>query len=196
MNNENEKETKLCKHCQTEIPKKAKVCPNCRKKQGGIVKWIVIVIVAIFLLGVIFGGDTEESQKDTANDAVKAETQQDTSNAEENEKEEPEIEYTVCTVSEMMELLDTNAMKAQSTYMDQYVEITGRLSTIDSDGKYISLLPLDDDWAITGVHCYIQNDEQREKIMEMSTDDTVTLRGKITNVGEVLGYSLDIDSID
>ena len=25
--------TKLCKHCKTEIPYDAKVCPNCRKKQ-------------------------------------------------------------------------------------------------------------------------------------------------------------------
>lgn len=31
-----EKETKVCKYCKSEIPKKAKVCPNCRKKQGGI----------------------------------------------------------------------------------------------------------------------------------------------------------------
>lgn len=32
--------------------------------------------------------------------------------------------------------------------------------------------------------------------MEMSVDDIVTLRGKIKSVGEVLGYSLDIDSIN
>ena len=52
-------ETKVCKHCQTEIPKKAKVCPNCRKKQGGIFKWIVIVIVAIAVIGAFTGGDDE-----------------------------------------------------------------------------------------------------------------------------------------
>ena len=52
-------ETKLCKHCQTEIPKKAKVCPNCRKKQGGIGKWILIAVVLIVLLG--SGGESEES---------------------------------------------------------------------------------------------------------------------------------------
>ena len=33
---EEKKETKVCKHCQSEIPAKAKVCPNCRKKQGGV----------------------------------------------------------------------------------------------------------------------------------------------------------------
>lgn len=41
----NEKsETKLCKYCQTEIPAKAKICPNCRKKQGGatsgLLRWL------------------------------------------------------------------------------------------------------------------------------------------------------------
>ena len=34
---EMENETKLCKHCKSEIPKGAKVCPNCRKKQGGTI---------------------------------------------------------------------------------------------------------------------------------------------------------------
>ncbi len=28
-------ETKKCKYCQSEIDKKAKICPNCKKKQGG-----------------------------------------------------------------------------------------------------------------------------------------------------------------
>lgn len=44
-------ETKKCKHCQTDIPKSAKVCPNCRKKQGGKVKWIMIAIVVVIILG-------------------------------------------------------------------------------------------------------------------------------------------------
>ena len=43
--------TKICKHCQSEIPKKAKVCPNCRKKQGGKLKWIIIAIVVIGIIG-------------------------------------------------------------------------------------------------------------------------------------------------
>lgn len=57
-----EKETKLCKHCQTEIPKKAKVCPNCRKKQGGKLKWIIIVLIVIFVISSC--SSDEESNKD------------------------------------------------------------------------------------------------------------------------------------
>lgn len=51
-----ENETKLCKHCKSEIPKGAKVCPNCRKKQGGIGKWIVIAVVVIVLIAAVSGG--------------------------------------------------------------------------------------------------------------------------------------------
>ena len=51
-----ENETKLCKHCKSEMPKGAKVCPNCRKKQGGIGKWIVIAVVVIVLIAAVSGG--------------------------------------------------------------------------------------------------------------------------------------------
>lgn len=43
-------ETKVCKYCQTEISKKAKVCPNCKHKQGGIGCLGVILIVAFALI--------------------------------------------------------------------------------------------------------------------------------------------------
>ena len=52
------------------------------------------------------------------------------------------------------------------------------------------------DFEIIGVQCYIKNDDQKAKIASMSKGDTVTLKGKCTDVGEVLGYSLDIDEIE
>ena len=56
------KETKICKHCQSEISKKAKICPNCRKKQGkGIFKWILIVFVALLMFSCVAGGGEEET---------------------------------------------------------------------------------------------------------------------------------------
>lgn len=61
--NEKNGETKTCKHCQSEIPKKAKVCPNCRKKQGGIGKWIVIAIVVLLIFGVAAGGGDDSATK-------------------------------------------------------------------------------------------------------------------------------------
>lgn len=190
----NENKTKVCKHCQTEIPKKAKICPQCRKKQGGVMKWILLVLIAGGLLGAMSGGDGEEAENTTSKTDVAVESQQ--TGTDTNVAEEVVIEYTAVTVSEMVDVLDSNAMKAEATYQDAYLEITGRLGNIDSDGKYITLYPVDDEWAFTGVQCFMQNDEQKAQVMEMSIDDTVTLKGQITEVGEIMGYSLDIDSIN
>lgn len=63
MNENQNKETKKCKHCQSDIPKKAKVCPNCRKKQGGALKWVAIVIIALIFIGAIAGGEDDQPKK-------------------------------------------------------------------------------------------------------------------------------------
>jgi ABC-type antimicrobial peptide transport system permease subunit len=106
------------------------------------------------------------------------------------------IQYTKYNVSELMDDLDSNAMKAEKKYTDQYVELTGKMYNIDSDGKYIDLCPNKEETALIGVQCYMKNDEQKNKIMNMKKDQTITIKGKIKEVGEVMGYSLDIDEVE
>lgn len=157
--------------------------------------WIIIV----FVIGVIGNAMNEEDETEAAKQVEETqEVTKETEKATEPETEEetePEIVYTKYNVSELMQDLDDNALKADEKYSKQYVEITGKLSTIDSSGKYISLDPENDDFVIMGVQCYIKNDTQKAQVMEMTREDIITLRGKITNIGEVMGYSLDIDEI-
>lgn len=179
MSKEKQK-TKICKHCQTEIPYGAKICPNCRKKQGGKLKWIIIALIVIGIIAAIMGGGENDEKAELSSEKA---------------EEQKQIEYTAVSVDDMMTALDENAMGASDTYKEQYLEITGVLSTIDSSGKYISLLPANDEFAIIGVTCYIKTDDQREAVKSMKTGDIVTLRGKCTDVGEVLGYNVDIEEI-
>lgn len=58
-----ENQTKKCKHCQSDIPKKAKVCPNCRRKQGGALKWVIIAFLGIGFIGAM--GSSDEETKTT-----------------------------------------------------------------------------------------------------------------------------------
>lgn len=58
---------KKCKHCQSEIDDKARVCPNCGKKQGKPI--LLIVIIVIIIIAVIAtlggGGETEKEPSQT-----------------------------------------------------------------------------------------------------------------------------------
>ena len=96
----------------------------------------------------------------------------------------------------MLDELKSNAMKAEKTYQNAYVEITGKIANIDSDGSYISVEALNaSPYNIDRIMCYIKSNEQRDFIIEKSVGDEVTIKGKIISIGEVLGYSLNIDSI-
>mgnify|MGYP003302001353 CR=1 FL=1 len=176
------KKMKTCASCGAEIAKTAKSCPSCgakNKKPIYLRPWFIVLILFI-VIGAMAGTGGSSSNTDSS----KVE-----------EQEEITITYTPCTVDELVEVLEENALKANETWNGEYVELTGKLSTIDSSGDYISLSPVDSWLSFTNVLCYIENDDQLNRVMDMNVDEIVTLRGKITDVGEVLGYYLDIIEI-
>jgi hypothetical protein len=103
-----------------------------------------------------------------------------------------DTEPLIVDVDMLVDALSKNALNASNTYKDQYVEVTGRLSTIDSSGKYFGLDPING-WSLTNFLCYITS-EQLEIVAGLERGDIVTVRGAITNVGEVLGYAMTVDS--
>lgn len=151
-----------------------------------------ILIVIGISIAVNNNGDTSPTKNDQKEGSIASKEDE----TQEATKEPEKINYTAIDVSTLMNALDANAMNASDTYKEKYLEITGKLNVIDSSGKYISLTPADDEYAILGVQCYIKNTEQKNAVSGMAIGDIVTLRGKCTDVGEIMGYTLDIDSIN
>ena len=151
----------------------------------GKLKWIIIAIVVIGIIGAAMGGNGDDSTPSA----------QTTDSGSKVEKEEKKIEYQQVRVDDMMTALDDNAASASEQYKGKYIEVTGKLSVIDSDSKYISLFPENNEFAIVGVQCFTKNNDQKEVVKTLSKDSSVTVKGKCTNVGEVMGYTLDIDEI-
>ena len=132
-------------------------------------------------------GNSQKEEDNTSEDVVETEPTQV------NQQEQTEeIEYIVATVDEMYETLNDNALKAKKTYDGQYVEVTGILGTIDSNGSYICLDEMNTAYSFYSVQCFVKNDEQLDHVIEMSSGKKYTVRVKITTVGEVLGYAGDI----
>ncbi len=53
---------KKCKYCQSEIDDKAKICPNCNKKQGPkVLKWVILIIIIAIIGGAVSGGKKENT---------------------------------------------------------------------------------------------------------------------------------------
>ena len=61
---------KKCKYCQSEIDKKAKICPNCKKKQSHIFRWILIGIIVIGIVSLCFNDDDNFIKEYNQNDIV------------------------------------------------------------------------------------------------------------------------------
>ena len=170
-----------CKSCGAEIAVSAKSCPKCgAKNKKPIWKrwwvWILAVIILFAAIGSI-GGNSNTNDSSSSADI-------------DNPTIQEPVNYIAVSVADMMDMLNTNALKAENNYNGQYLEITGRLNVIDSAGSYIALYGGDFDFI--GVQCYVKNDEQLNFVMDMVTGDTYTVRVKITDVGEVIGYQADI----
>ena len=182
---------KNCKSCGQEIAKSAKTCPHCGAKQKGIVGKVLLgILIALVLIGVLgsIGGKKSGSDNGSSNP---------TSQTEAGANNEAEIiEYTPITVAELEEALEANAMNASDTYKGNYYAVTGELSNIDSDGKYISIEDPEAEFTFFTVKCNIKTDEVKEAIKNLSKGDVITVYGNITDVGEVLGYSMTIDKIE
>lgn len=110
---------------------------------------------------------------------------------------QPTIQYTFVSVQELYDALHSNALRANDTYLDMYIVAVGVLGGIDNDGKYFTIHdPYDDSIWTDDLHCDITTEDQRKTLMNLDSGDIVTVRGKITTVGEVMGYLMDIDQLE
>lgn len=107
-----------------------------------------------------------------------------------------EVVYEVVDLQTMFDALDENAMKAENAYQKKAIEISCQIASFDSDGSYISVEPVGaGDFNLKTAMCYIKNETQKEFLIEKNVGDTITIKGQVKSIGEVLGYSIDIDEV-
>ena len=147
---------------------------------------ILTIIGVFFIIGAIsaIGRDNNKSTPDSSKNNT----------TESAKPTEPAKEAIVLTSDDLIKALDDNALKASKTYKGQYVEVKGKLSTIDSSGDYFSIGSLTDDYSFDTILCNI-SDEHLDTVMNFKNEQEVTVIGTITDVGEIMGYTIEVESI-
>ena len=175
-----------CKKCGQEVDKKAVICTGCgcKIKKPIYKKWWFWVFVAVIVVIIGNASGKNETPANITNDTSKEVEQVE------------QIEYEIVDLQTMFDDLSNNAMKAENMYQNKYIEFECKINSFDSDGSYISVEPVGaDKWNFTTAMCYIKNGTQKEFLMDKNVGDIVTIKGKIRSVGEVLGYSIDINEV-
>lgn len=181
----------ICRKCGREIEGNARECSYCGtpvKRRKPVYKkwwfWVLMGLATIITLAAV-GGSEEGETSGT-----------DTPSTPSSSIVSEEKVYEVVDLRKMIDELDENALKAERTYQDKYVEVVGVITNFDSDGSYISIEPVNADaWDFTSVTCDISNDEQLDFLLEKSVGDKITIKGQVTSIGEILGYSIEIDEV-
>jgi len=139
---------------------------------------ILAAIAAIVVINLASGGDSGSG---------------DSPAASETSSSTPEEAAIVVTAQKMIEDLESNALAASTTYEDKRVTVTGKVGNIDASGDYFSIQGTDE-YSFTNVQIFI-NDEQVATVSGYTAGQEVTVTGTVTEVGEILGYSIDAESL-
>lgn len=159
-------ETKLCKYCKTEIPYDAKVCPNCKKKQGG--KGCLIAILAVIVIIIIIAVASSSGSKST--------TSQNSDNQASQEETEEVLEI---APGDLLDSYEANEVKGDELYEGKKMKLTGTVVDIGKDvmeDVYITFKG-NDEYSVTCVQCYFDSDDEIQKVMNLQSGDSITVVG-------------------
>ena len=179
-----------CKACGKEISKGAKSCPSCGKDNRSFIAKhkILSAIAIIIVLGGLAGafGNSDNSQVANNGQVV-------TEQGEGQKAEEQVVEYTQADIDTLISDLKSNALKANQTYKGKYLQVTGYVSNIDAQGNYFSIKGTDE-WDFTNIQIFI-NKDQATQVANFEKGQAVTVKVMVKDVGELLGYSMDLKEI-
>lgn len=146
-------------------------------KIGGIAALALIVAVGVGTCATAGGGDDGSASGSSSTSATTPDA--------------PPIEV---TAQQMIDDLEANALGASNTYKGKRVKVTGQVSNIDAQGDYFSIDG--GEITFTSIMCRIKGDELTGIVAGLSDDQPVVVTGTVTGVGEVMGYTMQTETVE
>lgn len=151
-----------------------------------ILKWVMIVFVALILI-TMFTPDSDISTPSGNIPSDSGSTPQET-------PETPEVEAIKVSAEDLAKAYVDNEVKADKTYKDNIVEVTGEIKDIGVVfGKTYLVLSSGKDFSITDIQCYFSDQKEIDKIANLEKEQEITITGKVS--GKSLNVSIKKCSI-
>lgn len=186
---------KFCDKCGAKMEEEAQFCPKCGATGGksgkkGKFKIGCLGLIALFLLIGMFnscGSNDNSSQSNKTSSSSSA-----------SEQKSKEKVYEDADINVLIKEAKENAAAANQNYKKKNVKMTGKLSNIDSDVKYITLDGTDTNYSMIHVSCKIdsKNDALKESVLKLKKGQMVTIYGTIRECGDIMGYDLQLDKVE
>jgi hypothetical protein len=193
----------ICKHCGQPISDKSKVCPFC----GGNVKipfydktWFHILLALIIFTGIdyVIRNPNPEPMvyRTPIVESAGASSQSSVDSGEETDKQET-AEYSSESLFKMIDMVENYPIKAEEEYTGKYIQVSGYLDIVDSDGKYFTIVSDPDDFTLLdNIHWSMdKGSDVYNFIKDAKKGSYITVCGEITDVGETIYYMGDAHSV-
>lgn len=185
--------TKKCKYCKTEIDKKAKICPSCKKKQSNPLKTILIVFLVLIVLAAIgSNGSKEDTEKDSVSDSKSGNI---VNNSVETKTESNSSKQSKLTVEELKELCQEfdykKVARTPDDYKGQYFKMDVKIFSASSgrmfssyDRSYKANLPAEYGYYGDMIYLLDNRDTSDPDYIKILDDDVITVYGRFDRMVE------------
>ena len=149
---------------------------------------LVGIVVVVSLIGACGGGGKDKS--DNANKGNSTTTTQ---------QQEKQKEYAEADINVLLSVGKDNAAAENQNYKGKAVMIIGgHIGNIDWDVKYITIDGTAAKYTMIHIHCDVdaKNKELKDAILALKKGQNVTVYGTIKEVGDIMGYSLNLDKVE
>lgn len=152
---------------------------------------VIGIVVVLGLIGSCAGGGDK--------DQTKAPSSGTTASSSSGTQQAKQKVYEDADVNALIKEAKDNAAAANQKYKKKDLKIIGgQLENIDSDVKYVTVNGTDPNYTMIQIRCDVKSDNKdlKDTILKLKKGQSVTVYGTITEVGDIMGYSMKLDKIE
>lgn len=103
-------------------------------------------------------------------------------------------EFVPFSASDILLEAESNVEATKNKYKDAYIEVTGLMGALETDGQHFTLLPTSDSTSLA-VHCAITDPTQKQEVLKATKNDTLIVKCQVIDVDGTKGFVVNTAAV-